>query len=96
MVHISEHTRGPSTLQVTGMHWVQGAPRLKLLLLSTKAYNLWDDGTWTPAMIDRLRSQGVQVLQDAGYKTSLPAIEQCLHEELRKSPQLLKYAKLVL
>ena len=78
------------------MPLVQGAPRLKLLLLSTKAYNLWDDGTWTAAMVDRLRSQGVQVIQNAGYQTSLPAIEQCLHEELKKSPKLLKYAKLVL
>ena len=88
--------RCPPGCKVTGMPLVQGAPRLKLLLLSTKANNLWEDGTWTAAIVDRLRSQGVQVIQNAGYKTSLPAIEQCLHEELEKNPKLLKYAKLIL
>ena len=47
-------------------------------------------------MIDRLQSQGIQVIQNAGYKTSLPAIGQCLLKVLEESPKLVRYAKLIL
>ena len=96
-VDISLNMQGrPPGCRVTGMPLVQGAPRLKLLLLNTKANNLWEDGTWTAAMIDRLQSQGIQVIQNAGYKTSLPAIGQCLLKVLEESPKLVRYAKLIL
>ena len=75
---------------------MQGAPRLKLLLLSTRTHNVWNEGTWTAAMVHRVQSRGVQVIQSAGYKTSLPAIEQSLHEVLAETPKLLEYAKLIL
>ena len=75
---------------------LQEAPKLKLLLLNTKAGNLWDDGAWTPAMVERMQSKGIRVIQSAGYKTSVLALVACLQDALRDDPQLLKYAKYVL
>ena len=76
---------------------LQGAPRLKLLLLNTKSDNLWDDGQWTPAMVERMQKRGVKVIQSAGYGTSRPAVGECLQEVLHGSPELSKYgAKYVL
>ena len=94
-IHLNMQGHPPGS-KVTGTPSVQGAPRLQLLLLNTKANNLWEDGTWTAAMIDRLQSQGIQVIQNAGYKTSLPAIGQCLLKVLEESPKLVRYAKLIL
>ena len=75
---------------------LQEAPKLKLLVLNTKAGNLWDDGAWTPAIIARMQSKGVQVIQSAGYKTSVPALVVSLGDALRNDPLLLKHAKYVL
>ena len=74
------------------LHALQGAPHLKLLLLNTKSGNLWDDGQWMPAMVERLRKKGITVIQSAGHGTNGAAVEACLQEAFRDSPHILKYA----
>ena len=71
---------------------LQGAPRLKLLLLNTKSDNLWEDGQWTPAMVKRMQERGVRVIQSAGYGTNRSAVEDCLQEVLCDSSEVFKYA----
>ncbi len=79
-----------------GNLWPQGAPNLQLLLLNTKVSNLWDEGTWTPEMTRRLQEKGVQVIQSAGHKTSIPAVMECLQEVLKESLPLQKHGQSIL
>ena len=75
------------------LHALQGAPHLKLLLLNTKLGNLWGDGQWTPAMLERMQYQRkFKVIETAGYGTTGAAVEDSLREAFRDSPQVLKYA----
>ena len=75
------------------MPLVQGAPRLKLLLLNM---NYWNGAPWTAAMVKRLRLRRIQVIHTAEYNIKLPAIQQCLHEVFEESPKLLEYANLII
>lgn len=79
-----------------GNIWLQGAPHLQLLLLNTKVGNLWDEGIWTTGMTRRLQKKGIQVIQSAGHKTSIPAIMDCLQNVLRRSPELQKHVPSIL
>ena len=79
-----------------GKSWLQGAPHLQLMLLNTKVGNLWDEGIWTTGMTRRLQKEGIQVIQSAGHKTSIPAIMYCLQNVLRRSPELQKHVQSIL
>ena len=71
-----------------GMHLLQGAPCLKLLLLT-------EYSRLPPAMTERMQEKGIKVVKSP-YKADASAVEGYLQEALRDSPKLLKYAKHIL
>ncbi len=71
-----------------GMHLLQGAPRLKQLVLT-------EYSRLSPAMTERMQKRGITVIKSA-YKVDASTVEGALQEALHDSPKLLKYARHIL
>lgn len=70
------------------MHLLQGAPCLKLLLVTVQ-FRL------SPATAERMQKSGITIINSSA-KVDASTVEGCLQEALRDSPKLLKYAKHIL